>query len=262
MEVINIFDTESGDSVREIRENQTTKGGSDSMDIKTIDDLKKAYPVLCEQLVKEAVDAKEKEIREAMQKDFDDRILKEVEKEKEEVKKAVIDEVKNSEEFQGMIGTLVEIGKLVKPYISESDEEDDQEELAGKVKELTLTTEQLQRENKDLKEKMEQDKKGAKAKEDMRKKIDEATAGKKYERLLVERLLTSCKTVDDVDKKLPEEEARLAKEIGTTQSDDKGKGRVLNENRQDELDEKKKRERAMAGVDEDIARQKRNSAEA
>ena len=227
------------------------------MDIKTVEDLRKAYPALCEQLLKEVVDAKEKEVKEAMQKDFDARILKEVEKEKEEVKKAVIEEVKNSEEFQGMIGTLIEIGKLVRPYISESDEEEDKEDVAAKVKELTLTTEQLKKENKDLKEKSDQDKKDAIAKEALAKKINEASAGKKYERLLVERLLTSCKTIEDVDKKLPEEEAYIQKQVGTPEVKTDGKGKVLDENKQDELDEKRKRERSMAGVEEDVARQKK-----
>ena len=51
----------------------------------------------------------------------------------------------------------------------------------------------------------------------------------------------------------------IQKLIGETKSGDqtKGKGQVLDENKLDEeMDEKKRRARILAGVDDDVARQK------
>jgi hypothetical protein len=230
------------------------------MEIKNIEELRKAYPDLCEQLVKEAVEKKEKEIKESMQKDFDNRILKEVEAKKEEVKKEVIEEVKNSEEFQGMIGTFTEIGKLIKPYISEGAlDADEEDELAEKVGELEGKVSTLETENKALKEQMENEKKVVTEREKVQKRIKEVTSGKPHEELLVEAL-ADCKTVDEVDKKVVAEEARIQKlveELDPKKAKEKGKGKVLNEDKQDaELDGVKRREREMAGVDEDVARRK------
>ena len=254
MEVVNIF--ECG---HELREKQTTKGGTSSMEIKNVEELRKAYPDLCEQLVKESVEKKEKEIRETMQKDFDARILKEVEAKKEEVKKEVIEEVENSEEFQGMIGIFTEIGKLIKPYISEGAlDADEEDELAEKVGALEGKVSDLEPENEALKEQMENDKKVVAEREKVQKKILEVTAGKPHEKLLAEAL-ADCKTVDEVDKKVVAEEARIQKlveELDPKKEKEKGKGKVLNEDKQDELDDVKRRERQMAGVDEDVARRK------
>jgi hypothetical protein len=241
MEVINILNAD------ESPQEKSEKGGMSVMEIKTVDDLRKAYPDLCEQLLKEAVEKKEKEVKEALQKDFDARVLKEVESKREEVKNEVIEEIKKSEEYQGMMGTLVEIGKLVKPYISESnDEEEDHED---KVADLEAKVESLEVENKSLKEQMEREKKEAAEKERVAKRIQEVTAGKKHEKLLVERL-QSCKTVEEVNARIAEEEAFIGKLTGQTSPDDpKGKGQVLNEDKRDAgLDAEKQRQRRIAGL--------------
>lgn len=240
---------------RNCQETQKTKGGSTVMEIKTVEDLRKAYPDLCEQLVKDAVTAKEKEVKESLQKDFDSRILKEVETKTEEVKKAVIDEIKNSEEYKGMVGTLTEIAKLVKPYLSEGGD-DVEEELEDKVDELSGKVETLTAENKALKEQIESDKKAAEMKEKVAKRIVEVTAGKKHEKMLLEAL-ADCKTVEEVDTKVKIEETRIQKleeELDPKKEKEKGKGQVLNENKTGEqLTDEQKRQRALAGIEEKTA---------
>ena len=258
MKVVNILECDPDGHMREDREKQTTKGGSSNMEIKNVEELRKAYPDLCEQLIKDAVEKKEKEVKETLQKDFDARILKEVEAKKEEVKKEVIEEVKNSEEFKGMVGTFVEIGKLIKPYISEGALDDDEDELAEKVGELEGKVSNLEAENKALKEQMENEKKAVAEKEKVQKRVQEVTAGKQHEKLLAEAL-ADCKTVEEVDKKVVAEEARIQKlieELDPKKEKARGKGQVLNEDKLDEMDEKKRRERQIAGVDEDLARKK------
>jgi hypothetical protein len=82
-------------------------------------------------------------------------------------------------------------------------------------------------------------------------KIIVVTAGKKHEKLLVERL-QDCKTVEEVEKRIVEEEAYIAKlipEQKTTETE-KGKGQVINEDKQGEgeLTEQQKKARSLAGL--------------
>jgi DNA repair exonuclease SbcCD ATPase subunit len=250
MDVVNILDTDESPE-------ENTKGGKKVMEIKTVDDLKKAYPELCEQLVKEALAEKEKEIKESLEKDFEDRVMKEVEAKREEIKEEVIKEIKNSEEIQTMMATLIEIGKLVKPYISEAKGDEEDEEDEEEVDRLKARISELEAELKALRKAKQE----AEEKEKVAKKIQEVTAGKKFEKLLVERL-SNCQTVEEVEKRLAEEEAYIQKLMGEVGAGDlpKGKGQVLDENKQDEMDEMKRRQRILAGVEEDIAKQKRASA--
>lgn len=254
MDVVNILDTDEGPK-------ENMKGGKTVMEIKTVDDLKKAYPELCEQIVKEALSEKEKEIKESLEKNFEDRVMKEVEAKREEIKEEVIKEIKNSEEIQTMMATLIEIGKLVEPYIPEArkrggdDEEDEEDE--EEVDRLKARISELEAELKALRKAKQE----AEEKEKVAKKIQEVTAGKKFEKLLIERL-SNCQTVEEVEKRLAEEEAYIQRLIGEVGAGDlpKGKGQVLDENKQDEMDEVKRRQRILAGVEEDIAKQKRASA--
>jgi hypothetical protein len=247
MDVINILTADESP-----QEKQIQKGGKLAMEIKTVDELKKAYPELCEQLAKEAMEQKEKEVKESLQKEFDSRILKEVEAKKEEIKKEVIEEIKSSDDFQAMIGTLTEIGKLIKPYISESAGEDEEDDPEEKVAAMESEIETLKGENKILKEQIENEKKAAETKEKVKKKIEEVTGGKEHEKLLVERL-SCCKTVEEVDAKVAEEEAYIKKLLGEKRPHDqeKGKGQILNEDKQEEvLTSEQKRQRALAGIPE------------
>ncbi|RPJ12067.1 MAG: hypothetical protein EHM36_00195 [Deltaproteobacteria bacterium] len=232
-------------------ETTNTKGGQEPMEIKTLEDLKKAYPELCEKLAAEAVSAREKEIRETMEKEFDARVLKEVEAKSEELKKAVIEEIRASDEFKGMASTLTEIAKLVAPYLPEgtTTEDDGTEELEQQVEELAGKVMVLETENKALKEQMDREKKEAEEKRQVARKIEEVTAGKKHGKLLVERL-SSCKTVEEVEKRLIEEEAFIKKLIGEGDPPLPGKGKTLNENQtvETEADAERTRQRKLAGI--------------
>ncbi len=256
VELVNILEVgPCAGCLREDRETQTTKGGPSSMEIKNVEELSKAYPDLCEQLVREAVEKKEKEVKEALEKEFDSRILKEVEAKKEEIKKEVIEEIKGSDDFQAMIGTFTEIGKLIKPYISESAGEDEEEDLGEKIGDMEGEIETLKGENKVLKEQIENQKKAAETKERVKKRIEEVTAGKEHEKLLIERL-GCCKTIEEVDAKVAEEEAYIKRLLGEKkpQDQEKGKGQILNEDKQEEaLTSEQRRQRALAGIPEKAA---------
>jgi len=239
VDVINVLNAD------DTPQDKSTKGGSPVMEIKTIEELRKAYPELCLQLEKDAADKKEKEIKETMQKDFDQKVLKEVDSQKEEIKKEVIEEIRKSDDFQAMVGAFVEIGKLIKPYIGEGADEDD-EGLEEKVADLQGAVETLKKENTGLKEQMDNEKKALKTKEDVKKKIDEVTAGKPHEKELVERL-SDCKTVEEVSDMAAKEEAFI-KKLTEGKEDPKGKGKVLNEDEQKTMDAEKKRQRDLAGI--------------
>ena len=160
VEVINVL--EAGDGCGSC--DKTSKGGSKSMEIKTVEDLRKAYPELVLKVEQEAVTKKEKELKESiekeLQKTFDAKVLKEVEAKREEVKNDVIEELKKSDEFTGMVGCFTEIAKLIQPYVAEgtltAEEKDEVEERLEKLEdELELQ----KKENKQLKEQAENDKK-------------------------------------------------------------------------------------------------------
>ena len=251
VEVINVLET--GDGCETC--NKNSKGGPESMEIKTIEDLRKTYPELVTQIEQEAVTKKEKELKESiekeLQKTFDAKVLKEVENKREEVKNDVIEELKKSDEFGGMVGCFTEIAKLIKPYVAEgpltAEEKDEAEERLERLEDELAA---LKTENKQLKEQAEKQRKAGEMKEKVSARITEVTAGKKHEKLLVERL-ANCQTVEDVDKRLVEEEAFIAKLTPEPKPGDipKGDGKVLNEDKQDQLDAEKERARRLAGIE-------------
>ncbi len=224
------------------------------MEIKTIDELKKAYPDLCEQMVKTAVEAREKELKEELSKEWDASA--------KEIADGIKKQIEESQEYKdfkaGMEihkATLVEIGKLVKPYIGEGADEDEGAEIEERLAALETDLKATKDENKSLKEQIEKEKKDTANKEAVKKRIEEVTAGKENAAMLVEEL-KGCLTVEEVDKKLPEREAFIKKLLTEQKGGDpnKGKGQVLNEDKQDavdtaNLDEEKKRQRRVAGLE-------------
>jgi hypothetical protein len=78
--------------------------------------------------------------------------------------------------------------------------------------------------------------------------------------LITEQLLP-CKTVDEVVAKHAEVEKIITATAGKGSSVSSGKGKVLNEDKEDDLTEEEKakrtRQRQLAGVDEDVARNKK-----
>ena len=225
------------------------------MEIKTVEDLKKAFPALCEQLVKDAVAQKETEVKETMKKEFEAKITEATDAKSEEIKAAVIEEIKKSEEYQGLMGTLIEVGKLVAPYISEAGDDDAPDaKVEQKLNALHGEIETVKAENKTLKEQIENDKKAADMKAKVTKRIGELTAGKEHETLLVERL-SSCKTLEEVETRFKDEEAFIKKLVPEKKAREKtaGGGRSLNEDKQDEnvrQEAEKKRQRSLAGIEE------------
>jgi hypothetical protein len=247
VEVINVL--EAGDGCGSC--DKTLKGGSKSMEIKSVEDLRKAYPELVLKVEQEAVSKKEKEIKEGLQKEFDAKVLKEVEAKREEVKNDVIEELKKSDEFTGMVGCFTEIAKLIQPYVTEGTlTAEGKDEVEERIEKLEDELEVQKKENKQLKEQAENEKKAAELKTKVAAKITEVTAGKKHEKLLVERL-AGCKTVEEVSTRLVEEEAFIAKLTeGKTVEDPTGKGKTLNEDLADKgADAEKAKARRLAGIE-------------
>lgn len=231
------------------------------MEIKTVEELRKAYPEFVLQVETAAVAAKEKEITERIQKEFDGKVLKEVASKRDEIKNEVIDEIKKSDEFVGMVGTFVEISKMIKPYVGEAASgKDDEDDVEERLEALNTEVEEIKAENKSLKEQVENDKKSLDQKEKVSAKIKELCAGKPHEALITEQLLP-CKTVDEVVAKHAEVEKIITATAGKGSSVSSGKGKVLNEDKEDDLTEEEKakrtRQRQLAGVDEDVARNKK-----
>ncbi len=241
-------------------ETKKRKGGV-TMEIKTVEELRKAYPELVLQVETAAVSAKEKEITERIQKEFDGKVLKEVASKRDEIKNEVIDEIKKSDEFVGMVGTFVEIQKMIKPYVGEAGSgEDDSDDVEERLEAMNTEIEEMKAENKSLKEQVENDKKSIGEKEKVSAKIKELCAGKPHEALITEQL-SSCKTVDDVVTKHAEVEKIIIAAAGKGSVVPGGKGKTLNEDKETEETEeekaKKTRQRQLAGVDEDVARNKK-----
>lgn len=222
------------------------KGGS-VMEIKTLEELRKVYPDLCLQLEKDAAEKKEKELKEAMRVEWDAKC--------KEIAEGVRKQIEESEEYKEFKkemtlhkATLIEIAKLVKPYIVENKSGDDGESVEEQIAALKVQLTAFQNENKALKEQAEKEKKEAEEKAKVGARITEVTAGKEHEKLLVEKL-RDCKTVEEVDKKMVEEEAFIAKLIAEQKTDPlPGKGEVKSEDEKGRLDEAKERDRKVAGL--------------
>ncbi len=221
------------------------------MEIKTIEELRKAYPELVGKVEEEAASKKEKEIREALQKEFDGKVLKEVESKRTEIRDEVIEEIKKSDEFVGMVGTFVEVYKLIKPYIGEGadTEDDDGDAVTEQLGEIKGKLDAMEKENKALKEQIEADKKAVEEQKKVAAKITELCAGKEHEKLLVERL-SICKTVEEVTAGFADAEKFIAAlTSGKKPPEEKGKAIVENENKDGEqLTEDQKRDQMIAGI--------------
>lgn len=226
---------------------QTTKGGQIAMEVKTLEELRKAYPELCLQIETEAMAKREKELKEVMQKEWEAQ-LKEV---AEGIKKQIEESEEYKEFKKGMDlhkATLIEIGKLVKPYVVEGKGDGDEgieEQLAA----LRTEIEAVKGENKTLKEQTEREKKETESKKEVAKRIQEVTAGKEHEKLLVERL-QDCKTVDEVNTRAATEETFIKKVLveQKPEGQPKGDGKVLTEGEKEKLDASKERDRKVAGL--------------
>ena len=251
-EVINLIEAGPCEGCQNLQnQTKTEKGGTTVMEIKTLEELKKSYPELCTQLEEQAMAKKEKELKVAMKEEWDKGV--------KEIADGIKKSIEESKEYklykEGMDGhksVLVEIGKLVKSYISDavSDEDKTEKRLAEVETRLKVVTE----ENKALKEQKEKDKTEAENKEKVQKRIGEVTTGKEHEKMLVERL-QDCKTAEEVDTRLAKEEAFIKTLLAEGKPGDKptGDGKVLNEDEEDkkraaQLNESQQRDRRIAGL--------------
>jgi len=247
MEVVNLIEVGSCEGCPKENQQKDMKGGTKVMEIKTLEELRKAYPELCLQLEGEAKVSREKELKEAMQAEWEAKT-----KEIAEGIKKQIEESQEYKDFKAGMGihkaTLIEIGKLVKPYISEGADDDDAQ-IEEQVKTLKTELETARGESKVLKEQMEREKKEAVDKVKAERRIEEVIAGKEHKALLVERL-SSCKTAEEVDKRLTEEETYIKKVLGEVKPGDqaRGTGQILDENLGEGLTEQQKRDQRVAGI--------------
>jgi len=256
LDVVSIFESKD-ESIGEggERPDSDTEKGERAMDM-TLEKLKKDHSDLVEALRKEFRSELEGELRESLQKEldakFEDRLKEELEKQKEQIKDEVVEEIRSSEEFASYRDVVENIASLLKqhglveaPGDDRSGDGDEKDKEIAKLKE-DLASEKAGRVS--LEEKV--------AKMEVGKHIDEVVAGKPHADLLKERL-SGCKTVEEVDQRLEQEENYI-KRIVEASGTPAGKGKV--EDKEDnpppegdgQIDEEerlmKNRQRQLAGL--------------
>jgi len=243
--------------IRKIMEDAISKiNKEDIMDeFKNEAELREAYPELVKKIEDKILEEAEKVINEddpvptEKEKELSKRVT-DLEAEIEQIKTDVIEKDAKIEKYSTFIGTLV--STLKENEFLPADKEEAQEGDA-----LKETVAELERENKELKEKFDESKtEMTSLKEDavaakVAKRIDEVLEGNKHKTILKERL-AECKTVEEVDEKLKSEatfieglEETFGKKVPT------GKGSEAVEEEDDIEEEKKKiREKAkkLAGI--------------
>jgi hypothetical protein len=222
---------------RDSQEPNPGKGGSRTMDIvKTLEELRKAYPDLCLQLETEVKTKTEKDLKEGLEKEWLAKC--------NELAAGIEKKIQESEEYKNYVkgmdahkSVILEIARVVRPYMTEMGEEDDDD---PQVEDLKKQLEQSKQDNADLKKKQEKDQAAADEKKKAKDKVSEMTAGKEHGDLIAERL-QDCKTVAEVETRFPAEVAYIKRVRGEKATEEeKGKGKVIDENKETKPEEKEK----------------------
>lgn len=254
MGIINLIEAGPCEGCQANQGTKSEKGGSRIMEIKSIEELKKAYPDLCLQIETEAMTRKEKEVKEAMETEF--------KKTSKEIGEGIRKQIEESEEYKsfkkGMDvhkAIILEVLSVLKPYFSEMGE--DEEEAEAQFEDVKKQLEQSKKDNEDLKKKIAKDQQDAEEQKKAKKKVSEMTAGKEHGDLISERL-QDCRTEEEVVARFKKEEEFVKRVLAEkTGKPEKGVGHAINENKEDEknqkvkegeLTEEQKRQRTLAGL--------------
>lgn len=207
----------------------------------TLDKLKEEHPELVEQL--------KKEFSEELNSDFEDKITKAVD---DYVKEHAEEIVKESDEFKSQEYVINTIIEAVKPFIPGQEEYEDAEKqkqidtLQAEVDGLKKDLEAAKEESTALKAEKELEE----AKKEVAEHIGEKVKNHRFAEQLRDRL-KDCTSVEDVDSKF-ESEVKFIESLLTNATEPKGEGFVNNNPEDDStqtgLDEQKKREQKLAGI--------------
>jgi hypothetical protein len=222
------------------------KEGGKNVDELTLEMLKKDHP--------ELVDAVRQELISDVEKDFDKKVSEAVETKLEEQKETVRKEIMDSDEVKGMqefINSIVEAVKPLMPGQKEYEESVKQKEiddLKAKLEAAETAKETAAKEASELKVAKEAEE----AKQKVIAHIEAKVEGHRFAEQLKTRL-SECVSVEDVDDKFDQEVAFIDGLI-KVKEDPEGTGVITTESKDDvtkiqtELDEKKERERTLAGL--------------
>ncbi len=184
--------------------------------MKTVDELRAAYPELvaeiekaaAEKAVNESKEQLTKAITEAKQAEVDKLVEEKVAAEKEAIKAAVLEQLK-AEGIEEAKVTLAAIADMLKPYLGIEEEEVQPNEKDAQIEALNQEKAQLAEEKAALKAKLaeqEAAKAAAERKLAVQKHLDEALKDN-ADAAVIRPLLEKCQSVEDVDAELPKVKA-------------------------------------------------------
>ena len=239
----------------EIQYYQENIKGGNAMDL---EQLKKEHPDLVaeienqtEERVKEDLTKSiTKEVEERLSKEFEDKILDEIAKSRDEIVAEVTNEVKENlvpqyEEYQNMLG---EIAEIVHDFVSEdggdsANKDEAAVETENKLKESEKKVDQMRKELDEAKKTI--------AGFDVKDYLDEKLANEPFKKILKERLST-CSSREEVDKRFDEEKSFVTKVIQENETP-RGSGEIEDTDVTDKDQNEKKtgeeqKQQRLAGV--------------
>lgn len=230
---------------------ETTLNGGDEM---KLEELKKKYPELVAAITEEVETRVLKEVTDDLTAKFEARVIDEIASTREDMTGEITKKVKTElmPEYEENQVKIAEIADIVGALMEDNNTSKTPDEKDEKIKKLG---ENLAESDKKL------DKLGAELKEartlidksDVTSYLDEALKNEPFKVMLKERL-SLCITKEEVDEQLPKERDYVNKILNDSKNP-KGKGKVLDsdkddENTQKQLDEAKRKQRRLAGIQE------------
>jgi len=233
----------------EIQYYQENKKGGNDMDL---EQLKKEQPDLFAAIVKDTEVRVTKEMTDKLTKDFEEKILDEIAKSRDEIVAEVTKEVKENlvpeyEEHQNMLG---EIAEIVKDFVGEGNESGDKGEKDEQVTKLEQELETSKSTVSKMREDLD-DARGKIAANDVKEYLDEALKNEPFKNVLKERL-SKCKSKEEVDKQL-ETEKEWVNKVVQEDKNPAGTGETIDKDKEDkkleeQQDSSKKKQQRLAGV--------------
>ncbi|MCK5615135.1 hypothetical protein KAR91_75425 [Candidatus Pacearchaeota archaeon] len=230
---------------------ETIQNGGDEM---KLEELNKKYPELVAAITEEVETRVRKEVTDDLTTKFEAKVIDEIASTRKDMTDEITEKVKTEllPEYEENQVKLAEIADIVGALIESNDTNKTPDEKDERIKALG---ENLAESDKKL------DKLGTELKEartlidksDVTSYLDEALKNEPFKVMLKERL-SLCITKKEVDEQLPKERNYVNKILNDSKNP-KGKGRVLDsdeddENTKDQLDEAKRKQRRLAGIQE------------
>lgn len=229
---------------------ETTLNGGDEM---KLDELKKKYPELVAVITEEVETRVRKEVTDDLTAKFEAKVIDEIASTRKDMTDEITEKVKTEllpeyeenqvklAEIADVVGTLIE-GKDTSKTADEKDEH-----ITALKASIAESDKKLEKLGSELKETQT-----LIAKSDVKDYLDEALKNEPFKVMLKERL-SLCITKKEVDEQLPKERDYVNKILNDSKNP-KGSGKVLdsdsNDDTQKQLDEAKRKQRRLAGIQE------------